>query len=142
MTKQNESLDPTEVVNVAILARLKADAGLAALVAGRIYVRPPASLAYPHVLLEAPTLGAFDTLGRYGKAYTVQLRALSQQRGTEEAIRIRSRLVALTDGHRAGLADPFRVFWLELEPSPAVYATSEAGVVTTHAVAILKVWVR
>ena len=142
MTKQNASLDPTEAVNAAILARLKADAELVALVGPRIYVRPPASLPYPYVLLEAPTLGPFDTLGRYGKSYTVQLRGLSQQAGTVEALRIRSRLVALTDGHREALAAPFRVYWLELEPSPAVYTTSEAGVVTTHAPIILKVWAR
>ena len=142
MSKQNESLDPTEAVSAAVLARLKADAELAGLVAGRIYVRPPASLAYPHVLLEAPTLGAFDTLGRYGKAFTFQLRALSQIRGNDEALRIRSRLVALTDGHRDVLAAPFRRYWLELEPSPAVYTTTEAGVVTTHAPVILRAWAR
>jgi hypothetical protein len=136
------SLDPTEAVHAALIARLKADAALTTLVAGRVYVRPPANVPYPHILVEAPTLGRFDTLGRYGKTITTQIRGLSQQKGDVEALQIRSRIVALTDGYRAALAAPFRVFWCELQPSPPVYTTSEAGVVTAHAPVIVGVWAR
>ena len=142
MTMHNLSLDPTEAIHAAILTRLKADAELVALVGPRIYVHPPASVPYPYVRLEAPTLASFDTLGLYGKAITTQLRGLSQTKGDVEALRIRSRLVAVTDGHRAALPAPFRVYWIALEPSPAVYTTSEAGVVTYHAPVILRVWAR
>ena len=139
---ENESLDPTEAVNVTLIARLKADAELAAIVAGRVYVRTPASTPYPLVLVEAPTLAPFNTLGRYGKMLTTQVRGLSQVRGDYEALRMRSRIVAVNDGHRSTLAAPFRVQWIELEPSPPVYTTQEAGVLTYHAAVILRVWVR
>lgn len=139
---QNVSLDPTEAVHVALIARLKADAELAALVGTRVYVRPPAGTPFPRVLVEAPTLDAFNTLGRYGKRISTQVRGQSQQRGDFEALRIRSRIVATLDGYRASLGAPFRLHWYALEPSPAVYVTEESGIVTYHAPVIFAVHVR
>ncbi len=80
--------DPSLALQKALVAALKADAPLTAIVAGRIWDQPPAAPAYPYV-----TLGEDQVLPDRGDCYegsdvTLTLHAWSNATGFPEVKRI------------------------------------------------------
>jgi hypothetical protein len=136
--------DPTGLVHGVLVARLKADAALVAIVAARVYTHVPAGTAFPRVVVEGSTFGPSpDGTFRAGeKGLSTQVRSSSQASGPAQAITMRDRVVALFDGYREALAAPFRDVRFALAPGGAIYDEEEAGITTYHAPVILEWRVR
>jgi hypothetical protein len=86
--------DPSLELQRVILARLKADAELTAIVNGRIYDRPPTNAAFPYV-----TLGEADVLAQRADCYdgsdvSMPIHGWSRAVGFPEAKRIASAIRA------------------------------------------------
>ena len=118
-------LDPESAVTAALLARLRADAGVCALVAARVYDQPPAQPDHPYLVLGRVHTDPFgggsgEGAPAEGLEATVVLTAVSRFGGTEEAKRINAAVraclhdaaVPLTDwtlvNLRVAFADAFR----------------------------------
>jgi hypothetical protein len=93
-------------VHAAVLAKLKADAGLiAAVPAARITDQPPQTTTgtvYPYVLVEGGDETRFNTMGhrdlpKWGGVVTVRVRVVSQYRGDAEAMSVLSLVRAALD---------------------------------------------
>jgi hypothetical protein len=67
----------------ALVARLKADAGVAALVAGRVFDHVPEREVFPYVSIRA-TARAWDTTDDFGKEVSVEINAWSRKEGRRE----------------------------------------------------------
>lgn len=93
------------VVTPVILARLKAFAGLTALVpADRIVDDVVARPVMPYVYVESGSEAAFNTMGldglTWGSDATVQVRAVSQYRGDQQIADIMHQVRAALDGYK------------------------------------------
>lgn len=74
---------------VGVLAALKADAGVTALVAGRIYDEPPQDVVFPYLRFNTIQPNAFDTDTAQGALVDITLEAHSRSAsGRVEAVRI------------------------------------------------------
>lgn len=87
------SLDAERALTAALLARLRADPGLAADVGPRVYDQPPADPGYPYLVLgrsEVRPFGGGSGEGAAGEGLEVQLTltCVSRFQGTEEARRV------------------------------------------------------
>ena len=114
------SLDPDRALQAAVLSRLRADAPLAALVAGRIYDEPPASPSYPYLAIGRAESRPWGGVDGEGAEHALTLTCVSRFGGAEEAKAViaaaRASLhgadFALTDHRlvnlRAAFADVFR----------------------------------
>ena len=114
------SLDPERALQAAVLSRLRADAALSALVAGRIYDEPPASPSYPYLAIGRAESRPWGGVDGEGAEHALTLTCVSRFGGAEEAKAViaaaRAALhgadFALTDHRlvnlRASFADVFR----------------------------------
>ena len=114
------SLDPDRALQAAVLTRLRADASLTALLAGRIYDEPPASPLYPYVTLGRAETRPWGGVDGEGVEHAITLTCVSRFGGAEEAKAVVAALraslhgaeFALTDHRlvnlRASFADVFR----------------------------------
>ncbi|HEX8232803.1 MAG TPA: DUF3168 domain-containing protein [Caulobacteraceae bacterium] len=69
----------------AVLARLKADAGVAAVLGGRAYDQPPAERIYPYLLIGRSETRPFGGTGGEGLEHALTLTVASMFGGSEEA---------------------------------------------------------
>lgn len=129
---------PDEAVVTAIVTALKASTGLTALVGTRIYNNVPQSETYPYVVVTAPTVRRADTLGRFGGMTLVDLKAISQERGDQEGMRILDQCVRAVNftepamsGHTA-----LGIVWDQTER----YQEVVNGIPTRHHVASCRAW--
>lgn len=113
---ETAATDSTLEVQKAIVALLRGDAGVAALVGARVYDQAPASVAFPFVSL-GPTLGqpAVETDGGEGFEVSVTLDVWSRSRaGRVEAAQIMGAVVAAMNNAEPAL-DSKTVVMLRLE---------------------------
>lgn len=101
--------DPGFVLQKAIVAALRADAGLVALLGSppRIYDDPPRDTAFPYVSLGPATLSDDDTATERGHVHRLHLDLWSRQGGRKEVRAILASVEAVLhdaalslDGHR------------------------------------------
>lgn len=114
------SLDPDRALQAAVLTRLRADASLTALLAGRIYDEPPAAPAFPYVTIGRAQMRPWGGVDGEGAEHSLTLTCVSRFGGAEEAKAVVSAMraslhgadFALTDHKlvnlRASFADVFR----------------------------------
>jgi hypothetical protein len=99
------SLDPDRALQAAVLAALRADAGVTALVAARIYDEPPAQPIYPYVTIgraETRPLGGVDG---EGVEHALSLTCVSRFGGAEEATAVVGAMRAALHGAELTLTD-------------------------------------
>lgn len=85
-------------VQAALIGALKADAGLAALVAGRVHDGAPQGAAFPHVALaDLASLDLSDTGGEGAEHFATFL-VWSRAGGRREALEILGAMTAALDG--------------------------------------------
>lgn len=97
-------MDPVLEIQGAIIARLKADAGVSSLVAQRVYDIPPATAAKPYISIGPSNYATEDADCIYGGEVMIQVDAwseatvLSEVRRIADAVRkaIRSADLSLT----------------------------------------------
>lgn len=113
----------------AIVARLKADAGVTALVGQKIYERVPAGAEFPYVTLT--TGQVIPERADCYKGYEVfrQIDVWSRAVGSPEAQRIAMAIESALDGAPLSLAG-YRLHELTLEASP--YPLTDPDGITTH----------
>ena len=98
--------DSSEYVHAAILAALKADAGLAAIVGTRVYDAVPQATAYPFVFVTVEAGQAWDGGGGLaGWESLIAVEAWSEKAGSSaEIYAIGRRVVAVLHGQDLALA--------------------------------------
>lgn len=112
--------DPGFALQKAIVAALRADAGLAALIGARVYDDPPRETPFPYVGIGPASLAEADTDLERGHVHLFHLDIFSRQGGRKEVRQILGAIEAVLhdadlalDGHRLinlrfELADIFR----------------------------------
>lgn len=128
---------PDEALLTAIVATLRAAAGLTALVTG-VYNNVPQGTLYPYVEVTAPTAGRRDTIGRLGAATLVDVKSISQGFGDLDGIRIRDQAIRALDG-QTPTAATHTILGIAWE-SNVKYEEVVAGVRTRYHVATFRVW--
>jgi len=84
---------PVETVIGSVVTALRASTALTALATGGIYNNVPQGTDYPYVEVTSPTDRREDTYGRFGAALLVDVKAISQSQGDQEAARIQDQCV-------------------------------------------------
>lgn len=130
---------PLELVETEIVQRLRTDARMTALVAGRVYTSIPPATPFPLVLVGSATAEAFNRLGHAGVDTTVTVRASSQEHGSWEVHRIADQTRMVLEGIRVSPLGPFRAAAWTYDGAGAVYTDDLAGVVTYHRPMIFRV---
>lgn len=129
---------PVEAVLTAIVTTLQNSTGVTGLVSTRVYNHVPQATVFPYVEVTSPTDRRADTMGRFGSSVLVDVKAISQGLGDQEATRITDQCVRAlnfatlnTTGHTA-----LGITWDSNERFREVVN----GVVTRHHVATFRVW--
>jgi len=130
---------PLELVETEIVQRLRTDARMTALVAGRVYTAIPPAAPFPLVLVGSATAELFNRFGHAGLEATVTVRASSQERGTWEVHRIADQARMVLEGVTVRPLGPFRAATWTYDSGAAVYTDDLAGVVTYHRPVIFRV---
>jgi hypothetical protein len=99
------SLDPDRALQAAVLARLRADASLTALLTGRIHDEPPASPVYPYVTLGRAETRPWGGVEAEGVEHALTLTCVSRFGGAEEAKAVVAALRASLHGASLTLTD-------------------------------------
>jgi hypothetical protein len=99
------SLDPDRALQAAVLAQLRADSSVSALLAGRIYDEPPASPAYPYVTIGRTETRPWGGLNGEGVEHAVTLTCVSRFGGAEEAKAVVAAMRAALHGAELTLTD-------------------------------------
>jgi hypothetical protein len=99
--------EPGFALQKAVIAALRADAGVAALTASRVYDDPPRNVAFPYVSLGPATLADWDTATERGHVHMLHLDIWSRQGGRKEVRAVLGAVEAVLhdaalalDGHR------------------------------------------
>lgn len=72
-------------IQEALVARLRADAGVAAFVGARVYDHVPERESFPYVSLRTSGVRDWDTSTDFGKELSVELNVWSRKEGRREA---------------------------------------------------------
>jgi len=99
------SLDPDRALQAAVLACLRADSSVSALLAGRIHDEPPASPAYPYVTIGRTETRPWGGLNGEGVEHAVTLTCVSRFGGAEEAKAVVAAMRAALHGAELTLTD-------------------------------------
>jgi len=99
------SLDPDRALAAAVLACLRADSSVSALLSGRIYDEPPASPGYPYVTLGRTETRPWGGLNGEGVEHALSLTCVSRFGGAEEAKAVVAALRAALHGAALTLTD-------------------------------------
>lgn len=99
------SLDPDRALQAAVLACLRADSSVSALLAGRIYDEPPASPAYPYVAIGRTETRPWGGLNGEGVEHALTLTCVSRFGGAEEAKAVVAAMRAALHGADLTLTD-------------------------------------
>lgn len=86
--------DPTLPLQAALVAALKGDAGVSALVGARVYDRAPENAAFPFVSLGPERAEPFDAQGTDGREIVWQIDCWSESAGRVEARAIMAAVAA------------------------------------------------
>lgn len=86
--------DPTLALQAALVAALKADAGVSALVGARVYDRAPEAVAFPYLSLGPERTEPFDAQGTEGREIVWQVDVWSEAAGRVEARQIMAAVAA------------------------------------------------
>jgi len=99
------SLDPDRALQAAVLAQLRADSSVSALLAGRIHDEPPASPAYPYVTIGRTETRPWGGLNGEGVEHALTLTCVSRFGGAEEAKAVVAAMRAALHGAELTLTD-------------------------------------
>jgi hypothetical protein len=99
------SLDPDRALQAAVLAQLRADSSVSALLDGRIHDEPPASPAYPYVTIGRTETRPWGGLNGEGVEHALTLTCVSRFGGTEEAKAVVAAMRAALHGAELMLTD-------------------------------------
>jgi hypothetical protein len=99
------SLDPDRALQAAVLARLRADSSVSALLDGRIHDEPPASPAYPYVTIGRTETRPWGGLNGEGVEHALTLTCVSRFGGAEEAKAVVAAMRAALHGAELTLTD-------------------------------------
>jgi hypothetical protein len=100
-------MDPERALQGALLARLRADAGVAAVVGARVWDEPPAEAAWPHLLFTRAETRPVRAEG-CGHEHRLTLTVVSRYGGSEEAKAAVGAVRACLDGAAVVLAGGWR----------------------------------
>lgn len=130
------AMSPSLALQKALHAALVADAGLAAIVAGRVHDDVPQSTVFPYVVIGDVSTRDWSTQTQEGHEHIVVIHAWSRQRGRREVQTIIERIDAVLDGAPLALEDHRLVnlrvvFWTALRD---LDGASYHGVVRLRAV--------
>ena len=110
----------------AVVAALKGDSGLAALVADRVFDHTPATAAFPYVTLGRLTSYDWSTATERGSEHLVTLHAWSQGNGKRQALALMARAdAALHD--RPLVLDGYALVNLRLEMTELAYDDAQGA---------------
>lgn len=106
---------PQEAFQAALIARLRADVGVTALVGQRVYDEPPQEVVRPYARLGNLDLRPFRTDGKQAWQVTFLIEGHSRPtQGRVEASRIATAVIAALDNQQAAITVPgFRLAWVE-----------------------------
>lgn len=122
--------DSTLPVQAAIVAALKADAGVAALVGGRVYDRAPEDAAFPYLSIGPEIAQPFEAQALDGWEMSLQLDAWSRKPGRVECRQIMAAsYAALHDAALSVAGEHLVMVVLELQ-----LTMDDPDGVTTHGV--------
>lgn len=107
-------------LQAAIVAALKADPGLAALLGDRVFDHTPATAAFPYVTLGRLTGYDWSTDTERGSELLVSLHVWSQGRGKKQALALMARVDAALHDQALAL-DGFALVNLRLETTELAY---------------------
>lgn len=95
--------DRTLEAQKAVVARLKAHGGINAIIAGRVYDRPPQNVVFPYVTLGPVTAVPFDAEGLRGSEMAFSLHVWSRKPGAVEMRQIMAAIYAAMHWHELAL---------------------------------------
>jgi len=98
-------LDPERALTGAILAQLRADAAVSAVLSGRVYDQPPVEPEYPLLLIGRSQSRPFGGVAGEGVEHTLTLTVSSRYDGAEEARRAAGLVRAALDDAALSLTD-------------------------------------
>ena len=87
--------EPGFALQKAVVAALRADAALAALIAARVYDDPPRDVVFPYVGIGAQSLSDWDTASERGHLHRLTLDIFSRQGGRKEVRQIMAAIEAV-----------------------------------------------
>jgi hypothetical protein len=90
-------------IQKAVVARLKAHSGVAALIAGRVYDRAPEGVAFPYVSIGPAFVTPFDAQAMRGTEVVLQLDVWSRKPGAVECRQIMAAINAALHWHDLAL---------------------------------------
>ena len=99
------SLDPDRALQAAVLACLRADSSVSALLDGRIHDEPPATPSYPYVTIGRTETRPWGGLNGEGVEHAVTLTCVSRFGGAEEAKAVVAAMRAALHGAELTLTD-------------------------------------
>ena len=130
---------PTEAVITAVVSTLNNSTDVTGLATGGVFNNVPQGTAFPYVEVTSPTERRFDTASRFGAEVLVNIKAVSQGRGDQEASRILDRCVRALNFAQLTLTSPQASLGITWENSER-YADVINGVTTRYHVGMFRVW--
>lgn len=96
---------PVEDILTAVVTTLKAASAVTTLATGGIFNNVPQQTAYPYIVVTSPTDRREDTMGRFGDAALVDVKAVSQAKGDQEASRILDACITALDFQQPAMSN-------------------------------------
>lgn len=116
---------PALALQKALIATLRSDAGLTALVGARVYDEPPERVQRPYARLGNLDLAPFRTAGKVAWSVTFSIEGHSRpKQGRVQAARIAQAAITALDQQHAGISvTGFRLAWVEFVTATTVRAS-------------------
>jgi hypothetical protein len=128
-----------EAVLTSVIAALKNSTGVTGLATGGIYNDVPQGTTFPYVEVTSPTTRKVDTFGRFGAETIVNVKAVSQARGDQDAMRILDQCIRTLNFATLSLQSPQASLGITWENSDR-YLEVVNGIPTRHHVGIFRAW--
>jgi hypothetical protein len=119
-----------EAIATAVVATLRADAGVTALASTRTYTRVPQTATKPYLAVSFPTARRMDTASRYGAHTLVDVSAVTEGESERTGVRLRSAVIQALNGQLLTLTAPFRTLGITWDTNRDVSVVDGADVMT------------
>jgi len=105
-----------------------------------VYNHVPQGTARPYLVIENPTEVPWNTMGEFGKDVTVQLHAVSEAFGDQEALRILNAAILVLDYSKPAISSHQCVSF-KYEHGSSYKEELVGGVIVRHHIALMRVFV-
>lgn len=132
---------PVEAVLTGVVSTLRASTGLTGLLGSStgVYNNPQQGASMPHVIVTSPTDSRMDTMSRFGSELQVQVRAVSDARGDQQAAQVLDRAIDALNFATIATTAPYASLGVSWDQSER-YSEVVNGVVVRHHVGLFRVW--